>query len=231
MANSPGVQAQYGAIIDGIALLNNVQPSSSSSQLTRVSSAARGRAASPAEPYQRSRSTRPGSRAGAPASLGVPVVSVDSAVSDSSHDINMQPSFTSNLQMKTTRPASRERVSSAWGSPQHGVSSQQQRSQNACSSWMPAGHSIAAEISASRAAIGYQVQAQPMSRQVTAPQATRANRASVPGPSLVCSARGFRPASAQKKSPAMVPRPVSRQQQHQESASSGKAEADVQLHS
>ena len=224
MADPPALQAQYGVIIDGIALLKDMQPSYRSSHVARVPSAVRGasgRAASPADPYQRSRPMRPSSRVGTATSLESARHSADSAATDSlsGQGLVLQPSAGSHSQTKLTRPASQERVSSAWGLSQRSMSGHQQRSRNAPSTWTSSGVVNQTDVSTGRAASGHKAQAWPSSRQVTAPQMTRAEVSLVQVPSVVCSATSFRPTSAQRQSPAAdAARPASRQE-HQKSAS------------
>ena len=230
MANPPALEAQYGAIIDGIAMLNNMQPVQSSQHIRRVTSANRGpsqRAASRGDPYQRAHSVRPSSKGAAAVSVGL-TSPTDNAVNDGPNRQGsaVQPSFNSNTPGKLQRPVSRDRISSAWGTPQHSVLSQHQHGQDQHGQIMSSGHVSASAYSqassSGRAATGQRVHGRPLSRQVTAPQVTRADLTSLKAPSLVCSAKSFRPSSAQRQASVMAAmRPASRQQRHEPSSSSG----------
>ena len=224
MANSPALEAQYGAFFDGIAVLTDMQPVQSSQHITRVTSANRGpsqRTASRGDPYQRAHSMRPSSK-GAAVSVGL-TSPTDHAVNDGPNRQGsaLQPSFISNTPGELQRPVSRDRISSAWGTPQHSALSQHQHGQI-----MSSGHVSASAYSqassSGRAATGQRAHVRPLSRQVTAPQVTRADFTSLEAPSLVCSTKSFRPSSAQRQASAMAAmRPASRQQHHEPSSSSG----------
>ena len=225
MANSLALEAHYGAIIDGIAMLNDMPPVQSSQHITRVTSANRGppqRAASRADPYQRAHSMRPSSKGAAAVSVGL-TSPTDNAVNDGPNRQGsaLQPSFYSNTPGKLQRPVSRDWITSAWGTPQHSALSRHEHGQI-----MSSGHVSASAYSqassSGRAESGHRAHARPLSRQVTAPQVTRADLTSLEAPSLVCSAKSFRPSSAQRQASAMAAtRPASRQQHHVPSSSSG----------
>ncbi len=225
MANSPALEAQYGAIIDGIAMLSDMQPVQSSHHTIRVTSANRGpsqRAPSRADPYQRVHSLRPSSKGAAAVSIGL-TSPTDNAVNDdpSRQGSALQPSFSSNTPGKLQRPVSRDRITSAWGTPQHSALSRHEHGQITSSSPVAASAYSQASFSG-RAGSGQRAHARPLSRQVTAPQVTRADLTSFKAPSLVCSAKSFRPSSAQRQASAMTAMlPASRQQHHVPSSSSG----------
>ena len=225
MANSPGLEAQYGAITDGIAMLSDMQPVQSSQHITRATSANRGlsqRAASRADSYQRADFLRPSSKGAA--AIVVPLTSpTDNAVNNrpNRQGSALQHSFDSTSIGKLQRPVSRDRTTSAWGTPQHSALSRHEHGQI-----MSSGHVAASAYSqassSGRAGSGQRPHARPLSRQVTAPQVTRADLTSLRAPSLVCSAKSFRPSSAQRQASAMAAtRPASRQQHHVPSSSSG----------
>lgn len=225
MANSPALEAQYGAITDGIAMLSDMQPVQSSQHITRVTSASRGssqRAPSRADPYQRAHSMRPSSKGAAAVSVGL-TSPTENAVNDGPNRQGsaLQPSFSSNTPGKLHRPVSRDRISSAWGTAQHSALGQHQHGQIMSSGHVSA--SVYSQASSSgRAGSGQRAHARPLSRQVTAPQVTRADLTSFEAPSLVGSAKSFRPSSAQRQASAMTAmRPASRQQHHVPSSSSG----------
>ncbi|KAL0036248.1 hypothetical protein WJX79_010051 [Trebouxia sp. C0005] len=169
MANSPALEAQYGAIIDGIAMLNDMQPVQSSQHTTRVTSANRGpsqRAASRADPYQRAHSMRPSSKGAVSVELTSPT---DNAVNDGPNRQGsaLQPSFDSNTQGRLHRPASRDRITSAWGTPQHSALSRYEHGQI-----MSSGHVSASTYSqassSGRAGTSQRAHARPLSRQAAA---------------------------------------------------------------
>lgn len=223
MANAPALEAQYGAIIGGIAILKDMQPAYSSPRIPRLSSASRaaqGRPASPSEPNQRARPMRTSSREGSSVSIGptgVPDYAANRGLSRQGSAL--QPS--SETQNKVVRPASREETSSAWGVSQLGSLAQHERRQGTASRRMSDSVTNHAELSG-RAASSHRARIRPMSRQGTAPQVAKTNITSLQAPTLVCSAQSFRPTSAQARSAPMGGvRPSSRQQQYGASNSSG----------
>ena len=129
MASSDGLNAHYGAIIDGIALLQDLQSNKLRVQHGRIPSALRatgGHALLSADHNQHVLHARPGSR-GVAAVAGQHSFSADSAATDTGdgHSSPARNGFNPVLRTKTARPDSRDRVSSAWAARQYGPAGQQ----------------------------------------------------------------------------------------------------------
>ena len=226
MTDSQGLEAQYGAIIDGIALLKDMQPGHPSTQVSRLTSASRGgagRASLSASTHQRAASGRPSSRINNAANIRQPKLSAEYAAlkNADSHRIATQPCFNPTLRGRTARPASRERVSSAWAAPQYSatVHQQQHNSQLAAEARMP-GASLQPFIMADSTSSAHQAQPQPLLRQVTAPQVATSNYSSSQQSSLEVPVRKIRPSSAHRQSSATTAhRSLSGQQGQQDQKS------------
>ena len=224
MAHSQGLELQYGAIIDGIALLKDMQPSISPVQVSRLSSA-RGGGKGPASwasgSRQRPPSSRPGSRVGTAAGARIAKHSAEYAAFDS---LDAQPALTPTLRTRTARPESRERVSSAWAAPQYSSSVPQQQPcrQLAANSWMPSAVPLPLPTHAHQTSPVSRTQQQPALRLVTAPQVATVDYPRSQSSALDHSARKLRPGSAQRQaSPAAAQRSPSRQQDQKRPLSTG----------
>lgn len=225
MADSQGLEAQYGAIIDGIASLKDLQPGHPSqlSRLTLASRGGTGRAPSSTALYQRAASGKPSTRVSNATNVRQPKLSADYAASDSadSHRPAAQPGFNPTLRGRTARPASRERVSSAWAAPQYSTIAhqQQQNSQLAAEFRSPGGVCLQPFIMADKTLPAHKAQPQLLLRQVTAPQSATLNYGSSQKSSLEVPIRKMRPNSARRQSSATTAqRPLSRQQDQKPTA-------------
>lgn len=214
MANSEHLEARYSAGIDGTASLKEMQPSYSSFQV-RITSGSGGvseRATPSRGTYQRSLSGRMSSRAGTSAGHRQPDLSADSAAFSSrdSQTTAVQPAFRNAARIKTARPDSRDRRTSAWAAPQYTAGEeQQQHSQLGVNSCMYGDALTQSSRAMDRRSQSYKPQPRLLSRQVTAPQAA-AIKNDYDQSSCWSSAHKLRPSSAQGHSPAKMSR--SRQQ-------------------
>lgn len=215
MASSEGLEARYVAIIDGIASLKEMQPSYPSIQVSRITSGGAGvsgRATPTHGTYHRASSGRPSSRASNSASLRQPDLSADSAAFSSigSQRTAVQPVFRTTARIKTARPESRDRRTSAWAAPQYNTS-EEQRSQLDSNSWISGDAMLQSSSAMNQNLPGYRPQQRPLSRQVTAPQAATIRTDYDQSP-CGSSAHKLRPSSAQRYSSAKASqRPQSRQ--------------------
>ena len=215
MASSEGLEARYSAIIGGIASLNELQPSYPNFQVSRITSGiggVSGRATPTPGTYHRASSGRPSSRACNSASLRQPDLSADSAAFRrvDSQRTAVQPVSRTTARIKTARPESRERRTSAWAAPQYNTS-EEQRSQLDTNSWMSGDAMLQPSKATDQNLPGYRPQQRPLSRQVTAPQAATV-RTDYDHTRCGSSAHKPRPSSAQKYLSAKASqRPQSRQ--------------------
>lgn len=227
MANSEQLEARYSASSDRTASLKEMQPSYPSFQVSRITSGS-GEVSERASPsrgtYQRASSGRPSSRAGTSAGHRQPGLVADSAAFSSrdSQTAAVQPAFRTTARVKTARPGSRDRRTSAWGAPQYSIGEeQQQHSQLDANSWMSGDALTQSSRALDGNLQGYKPQPRPLSRQVTAPQAAAIGN-DYDQSSCWSSAHKLRPSSAQGHSLAKMPRrPQSRQQDCKNPAPAG----------
>lgn len=218
MANSEHLEARYSASTEGTASLKEMQPSYPSFQVSRITSGNGGvseRATPSRGTYQRASSGRSSSRAGTSAGHRQPDLVAESAAFSSrdSQTTAVQPAFRNTSRMKTARPGSRDRRTSAWAAPQYTTGEeQQQHSQLDANSWMSGDAFTQSSRAMDRNSQGYKPQPRPLSRQVTAPQEA-AIKNDYDQSSCWSTAHKLRPSSAQGHSSAkMSCRPQSRQQ-------------------
>ena len=215
MASSEGLEARYSAIIDGIASLKEMQPSHPTSQVSRITSGSGGVSGrvTPSGTYHRASSGRSSSRAGNSARLRQSGLSVESAAFHSidSQRTAVQPVLRTTACTKTARPESRDTMTSAWAAPRYNTS-EEQRSQLSINSWVSGDALLQSFRTTDQGLLGYRPQPRPLSRQVTAPQASTI-RTEYDHRCCGSSAHKLRPSSARRQSSAKASqRPKSRQQ-------------------
>ena len=227
MANSEHLEARYSAGIYGTGSLKEMQPSYPSFQVSRTTSGSGGgseRATPSRGTYQRPLSGRTSSRAGASAAHRQPGLIADSAAFSSrdSQTPAVQPAFRTTARIKTARPDSRDRRTSAWAVPQYTAGEeQQQHSQLGVNSCMYGDALTQSSRAMDLNSQSYKPQPRPLSRQVTAPQAA-AIKNDYDQSCCWSSAHKLRPSSAQGESPAKISRrPRSRQQDCNQPAPAG----------